>query len=230
MVAVAVAANFAAVHAELARRFEAGSGHTVTTSPGATGQLYAQIVNGAPFDVLLAADEERPRRLEEAGMAVAGTRFSYAIGRLVLYGPGLDSVRAGGQDLLVEGAIERIAIANPRTAPYGAAAEDVLARIGGRPAVRKRVVRGESIGQAFQFVQSGAAELGFVALSQVVGRPPTSYWLVPTGLHGPIRQDAVLLARAANNAGARAYLAYLRGDEARGVIERFGYATEPPPS
>lgn len=223
---VAVAANFADVQAELARCFEARTGHRIQASSGSTGQLYAQITNGAPFDVLLAADDERPRRLEEEGIAVAGTRFTYAEGRLALYGPMLDSVRAGGADLRAMD-YTYLAIANPRAAPYGAAAEEVLERLGLTEAVRPRVVVGENIGQAHQFVKSGAAELGFVAHSQVIGEPERSYWLVPTELHAPIRQDAVLLRQGADEPAARAYLRFLRTPEAQRVIESYGYGTRP---
>lgn len=221
-VMVAVAANFHPVQEVLARRFEEISGHRVVSSVGATGQLYAQIVSGAPFDVLLAADAERPRLLEEEGLAVPGSRFTYARGRLALFGPGLDSVRSGGADLR-SGRLQRLAIANPRTAPYGAAAEEVLTSLGVAEALRDRIVRGESIGQTYQFVRSGGAELGLVALSQVIEEPERSFWRVPADLHGPILQDAVLLGRAAESPAARAYLSFLRGEEARRIIERFGY-------
>ena len=224
-VRVAVAANFGAVQAELARRFEERTGYRVRASPGATGQLYAQIRHGAPYDVLLAADAERPRLLEEEGLGVPGSRFTYATGRLALYGPTLDSVRPGGADLR-SGFPTHLAIANPRIAPYGAAAEQVLARLGLAAAVRPRIVQGESIAQTHQFVRSGAAEMGFVALSQVVGEPRRTYWLVPEDHHAPILQDAVLLRRGEQSAAARAYLRFLRSEEARRVIESHGYMAD----
>jgi molybdate transport system substrate-binding protein len=221
-VSVAVASNFADVQAELARRFEAATGYGVVASVGSSGQLYAQVVNGAPFEVFLSADAEWPRLLEQAGLAVAGTRSTYAEGRLALYGPRLDSVRVGGADLQGDG-YTHLAIANPATAPYGAAAREVLARLGAEAVARPRLVQGENIAQAYQFVGTGAADLGFVALSQVKSEPVRSYWLVPKELHSPILQDAVLLRGAQERAAARTYLQFLRSPAARVVIESFGY-------
>jgi molybdate transport system substrate-binding protein len=221
-VRVAVASNFREAHEALAERFERESGYRVVSSTGSTGQLYAQIRNGAPAHLFLAADAERPRLLEEAGLAVPGTRFAYASGRLVLFGPGLDSVRAGGADL-AEGRFTHLAIANPRTAPYGAAAEEVVRSIWTRRLPHHRVVQGENIAQTFAFVRSGAAELGLVALSQVLGEPARSYWLVPEELHSPIEQEAVLLAAGEGNVAAAAFLAFLRTPAARGVMLEFGY-------
>jgi len=223
-VRVAVAANFADAQARLANVFTAGTGHRVIASLGSTGQLYAQIRNGAPFDVFLSADAERPAQLERDSLAVPGTRFVYAEGRLVLYGPGLDSVRDGGADL---GALPSaaIAIANPGIAPYGAAALQVLARLGLSQSAESRLVRGENIAQAYQFVETRAAPLGFVALSLVRDKPARTYWLVPAAYHDAIAQEAVLLERARSNPAARAYLAFLRGDVARRVIASFGYDT-----
>jgi molybdate transport system substrate-binding protein len=221
-VRVAVASNFKEAHEELARRFEAESGYRIRASTGSTGQLFAQIRNGAPFDVFLAADSERPRLLEETGLAVQGSRFTYALGRLVLFGPGLDSVRSGGEDLREE-RFTHLAIANPRTAPYGAAAEEVLARLWTARSPGRQVVQGENIAHAHGFVRSGAAELGLVALSQMIHEPPRSYWLVPSHLHAPIHQDAVLLRRGENSRAAIAYLEFLRGREARRLIAEFGY-------
>lgn len=223
---VAVAANFIGVQKELASRFTGATGIQIRTSVGSTGQLYAQISNGAPFDIFLAADTVRPVRLEQAGLTVAGTRFVYAWGRLVLYGPGLDSVRAGGEDLRT-GDYEHVAIANPRTAPYGAAAEQVLARLGLTRRVSPRLVIAENVAQAYQFVASGSAELGFVALSQVIHAPARAYWIVPASDHEPIRQDAVLLKHGADNPGARRYLAFLRSTAARNLIHSFGYDVQP---
>ncbi len=224
-VSVAVASNFAEVERELAGRFESLTGGRVLSSSGATGQLYAQIRSGAPFEVFLAADAIRPQLLVDEGLAVPGTVATFAIGRLVLYGPGLDSVRSGGTDLL--GNVTNLAIANPRTAPYGEAAEAVLARVGADPSLRSRTVRGENVGQALQFVRSGAAELGFVALSQVIREPRHTYWLVPDDFHAPLLHDAVLLRPGETDPLALRYLEFLRGAEARGVIESFGYATGP---
>ncbi len=223
---VAVAANFAGTHEGLAQRFSSLSGVAVSTSSGSTGQLYAQIRNGAPYHVFLAADEERPRLLEEEGAAVPGTRFTYALGRLALVGFGADSVRADGRDI-AEGRFVHLAVANPDTAPYGAAAMEVLQRLGLDQRVAPRIVFGESVAQVHQFVRSGAAELGFVALAQLQDTPPHRYWLVPVGLHAPLRQDAVLLAAGAGHEGARGYLRYLRGLEALEVLTEVGYGVPP---
>jgi molybdate transport system substrate-binding protein len=221
-VSVAVAANFADVHAQLAARFSSSTGHRVITSAGSSGQLYAQIMSGAPFEVFLSADTARPAQLERDGLTVAGTRFTYAVGRLALFGPSLDSVRADGEDLRAA-RFAHVAIANPTTAPYGAAAVQVIARLGLTQALRDRLVQGESIAQTFQFVKSGAAELGFVAWSQVVRERRHRYWLVPAEQHDVIAQDAVLLRRGAANAAARAYIEFLRGDLARRMIAAQGY-------
>jgi molybdate transport system substrate-binding protein len=221
-VRVAVAANFAAPHDTLAHRFAAATGITVLASIGATGQLYAQAINGAPFDVFLAADTLRAAMLEQEGQVVAGTRFTYAAGRLALYAPRAQGV-INTPALLTASAIRHVAVADSATAPYGAAALELLARWGTGPALTRRLVRGESIAQTFQFVESGAAEAGFVALSQVIGKPPATYWVVPDSLHAPIAQDAVLLRHGASNAAARRYLEFLRSDSARAVITSFGY-------
>lgn len=219
---VAVAANFAEAHEYIATAFEAETGHSVVTSIGATGQLYTQIRNGAPFDVFLAADAERPALLVMDGDGVASSRFTYAVGRLVLYGPSLDSVRAGGADLRDRGS-RRIAIANPKLAPYGRAARQTIERLGLADAVGSRLVQGENIAQTFQFVHSGAAELGFVAYSQVYRETREGYWLVPESYHDRIAQDAVLLERSADNPAAVAFMAFLKGDTARRIIEAYGY-------
>lgn len=219
---VAVAANFADVQGALAAVFTEGMGHRIVASVGSTGQLYAQIRNGAPFDVFLAADAERPALLERDGLAVAGSRFTYALGRLVLYGESLDSVQAGGRDLL-DPRVRNVALALARTAPYGTAAEEVLRRLGHDSVLASKLVRGENIAQTFHFVESGAAELGFVAFSQVIRKHPHQYWLIPEELHTPIRQDAVLLVRGEGKAAARQYLAFLQSEAARSRIEAFGY-------
>jgi molybdate transport system substrate-binding protein len=222
-VSVAVAANFKATLEEVGAAFTRATGHTVLASSGSTGKLYAQITQGAPFAVLLAADRARPARLEQEGRTAAGSRFTYAVGRLVLWSPDPGRVDAEGA-VLRDPALERLAIANPRTAPYGAAAQEVLEGLGLWDALRPRLVRGENIGQAFQFVASGNAPQGFVALAQVrAGGQPGSQWLVPQALHAPIEQQAVLLKAGENNAAARAFLDYLRGPEAVAIIERYGY-------
>jgi molybdate transport system substrate-binding protein len=188
--------------------------------------MYAQIRNGAPFDVFLAADTERPGLLEDEGEAVPGSRFTYAIGRLVLYGPGLDSVRSHGVDLR-DPRNRRIAMANPKLAPYGRAAVQTFERLGFTDVVAARLVQGENVAQTYQFVHTGAAELGLVAFSQVYGERPHRYWLVPTEYHDPIAQDAVLLRRGATNPAALAYIEFLRGTVARRIIEGFGYGVTP---
>lgn len=224
-VQLAVAANFAGPMAKIGAAFSAATGHGLTLSSGSTGKFYAQIVNGAPFEVLLAADDETPKRLVAGGHAVAGSAFTYALGRLVLWSaqPGL--VDAQGA-VLGSARVKHVAIANPKVSPYGAAALEVIRARGLADTLAPRLVTGESIAQAYQFVASGNAEIGFVALSQlaVPGKPATgSSWRVPAGLHAEIRQDAVLLAAGADNPAARALLDFLKGDAAKQVIREFGY-------
>ncbi len=224
-VSVAVAANFTAPMQKIAAAFEQDTGHKALLSFGSTGRFYAQVKNGAPFQVLLAADAETPARLEHEGHGVPGTRFTYAIGKLVLWSrePG----RVDGQGEVLKGAkFDRLAIADPKLAPYGAAAVEVLNRLGLMSALAPRLVQGENIAQAYQFVATGNAELGFVALSQVFadGRlTQGSAWRVPAELYTPIRQDAQLLATGKDNPAAAALLAYLRSDKARTLIRSFGY-------
>jgi molybdate transport system substrate-binding protein len=225
-VQVAVAANFAQPMARIGEAFTAATGHTVKLSNGSTGKFYSQIITGAPFEVLLAADDETPGRLIKEGHAVAGTQFTYAIGRLALWSPkpGLVDDKAA---VLASANFRHIAIANPKLAPYGAAAYEVLKARGLGEALAPKVVLGESIAQTYQFVATGNAELGFVALSQVAvpGKPVQgSYWLVPAKLHSPIRQDAVLLKAGEKNPAAAALLAYLKGEPARQLIASFGYS------
>lgn len=224
-VQVAVAANFSAPMKKIAAAFEADSGHQARLSFGATGAFYAQIRNGAPFQLLLAADAETPLRLEQEGAAVAGSRFTYANGRLALWSARPGVVDDQGAVLRKPGG-GRIALANPRLAPYGAAAIEALTRIGLLQALQPRFVQGENIAQAYQFAATGNAQLGFVALSQVMadGRIASgSAWVVPASLHAPIRQDAVLLAAGRDSAAAASLLAYLRGEKARAIIRSFGY-------
>jgi molybdate transport system substrate-binding protein len=224
-VRVAVAANFIGTLDELGKAFHAGSGDTLVVSSGSTGKLYAQIRNGAPYDVLLAADVERPRRLEQEGLAVPGSRFTYARGQLVLWSREPGRVDADAQ-VLRSGRFRHLAIANPLTAPYGVAAMQTLEHLGLWEALAARLVRGEDIGQTFQFVQSGNAEIGFVALAQVRELNPAargSWWLVPAKLYEPIEQQAVLLTRARDNAAARAFLTFLCSVRAREIIQASGY-------
>lgn len=227
-VQVAVAANFVAPLEKISAGFTAATGHRLKTSAGATGKFYSQIVAGAPFEVLIAADDETPKKLIGEGHAVAGSNFTYAIGKLVLW-----SAKPGFVDhqgaVLASGNFEHIAIANPKVAPYGAAALQVIKALGLTAAITPKLVTGESIAQAFQFVGTGNAELGFVALSQVAApaKPATgSYWLVPQNLYGEIRQDAVLLKAGADNPAAKALLAYLRSPAAQEVVKSFGYGSD----
>ena len=228
-VKVAVAANFTAPCEEIARAFEKASGHHVAISSGSTGKLAAQIRNGAPFEVLLAADAERPALLEKDGTAVAGSRFTYALGRLVLWSPDPALVDGAGK-VLASGSFRHLAIANPSLAPYGAAAEQVIEGLGLRQRLAPLLVQGEDIGQTWQFVASGAAELGFVALSQVraagggaAGKVKGSLWIVPEASYRPIAQQAVLLAKGRDNPGAPEFMDFLKGGEARAILERYGY-------
>lgn len=224
-VSVAVAANFAAPMQRLAATFEKDTGHKATVAIGSTGKFYAQIKNGAPFQVLLSADDDTPARLEREGLGVAGTRFTYAIGRLVLWSrqPGLVDDKG---DVLRSGKFERIALADPKLAPYGAAAVQVLMGRGLMSSLAPKFVQGENIAQTYQFVATGNAELGFVAMAQVYADGKLtqgSAWMVPASLHTPIRQDAVLLNAGKGNTAAAALMAYLRTDKARAIIRSFGY-------
>ncbi len=224
-VKVAVAANFAAPAQRIAAAFEQATGHRSTLAIGSTGRFYAQIRNAAPFQVLLSADDETPARLESEGLTVAGTRFTYATGRLVLWSADPNRVDAQGE-VLRQGRLARLAVADPRLAPYGAASFEAMARLGVLESLRPRLVQGESIGQAWQFAASGNAQAAFVARAQVWegGRIARgSGWVVPADLHAPLRQDAVLLAPGRQHAGARAFLDFLKGPQARAIIRDHGY-------
>lgn len=221
-VTVAVASNFSRAAAELAARFAGETGVTVRLSNGSTGKLYAQIVNGAPFDVFLAADANRPALLEESGHAVAGSRFTYAIGALVLWSRDATNCLAALRD---EGS-GHVALANPATAPYGQAAKEFLVNMGYWDAVSKRAVYGENIMQALQFTATGSAVLGVIARSQLADpnlSDAACTWDVPAESHLPIEQQAVLLASAADNESARRFVAFVRSDTAREIIVRHGY-------
>lgn len=223
---VAVATNFTSCLRELVAEFEQQTGHHVVVSPGSTGKLYAQITNGAPFDVFLSADIRRPKLLEKEGLTVEESRFTYAIGRLTLWSSDPSLVNGDGAEILRAQLYRYLAIANHKTAPYGAAARQTLRALQLWDTVTPHMVQGENIGQTFQFVASGNAELGFVALSQVMDpkmKGIGSRWDVPVHLYQPIKQDAVLLTRGKSNRGARTLLDYLQGDEARTLIMRFGY-------
>ncbi len=218
---VAVATNFRDTLEAAAARFEQQSGHRVTLIPGSTGKHYAQIVNGAPFDAYFAADETRPRRLEAENRIIPGSRFTYAVGRLVLWSAQPDRVDAEGA-ILRSGRFTHLALANPRLAPYGEAAQQVLRSLGLWELLVDKLVRGENIGQTYQFVVSGNAELGFVAQSQLVlnQEPVGSRWEPPQSLYDPIQQQAVLLRGSA--AGSE-FLHFMRGPEARALIRASGY-------
>ena len=217
----AVAANFSLAARDIGAAFERATGHKAVFSFGATGQLFAQIAQAAPHEVFLAADRERPRKAVEDGYAVPGTRFTYAVGRLALYSrePGL---RLGAATLR-DRSFDRLAIANPATAPYGAAAVQALRALGVHERLAPRLVRGIDVGQAFRFVATGNAEFGLVALSQVGRGVAGSHWVVPAGLHAAIAQDAVLLRQGLGDGAARAFLDFLRGPEARAIKEAHGY-------
>ncbi|MGV0878771.1 molybdate ABC transporter substrate-binding protein [Martelella sp. FLE1502] len=222
-VTVAVAANFTGAAEEIAKAFHEETGHEAVLSFGSTGRLYAQIIHGAPFDVFLAADEERPARAIAEGYAVEGSAFVYALGALVLYSTDPDLVDPDGAVLSHPERFAKLAIANPRTAPYGAAAVEAMTSLGVYEQLRERLVEGESITQAYQFVATGNAALGFVALSQLVGEPAGSRYEVPTDLYSPIAQGAVLLNKGENNIAARAFMNFLKGDAARKIVGNHGY-------
>lgn len=218
---VAVAANFTAPAREIAAAFNAENGDTAVLSFGSTGQLFTQIVHGAPFDVFLAADQARPERAIAEGYAVAGSRFTYATGRIALYSIEPDLV--SGAATLSGGPFEKIAIANPETAPYGVAAIQTMTALGVRDSLARHIVQGANIAQAYQFVATGSAELGFVALSQITNIVGGSRWIVPQDLHAPIAQDAVLLTEGADSPAAAAFVDFLKGPTARAIIARYGY-------
>jgi molybdate transport system substrate-binding protein len=224
-VSVAVASNFMAPMQKIAKIFEADTGHKALLAFGATGGFYAQIKNGAPFQVLLAADNETPTRLEKEGLGVAGARFTYAIGKLVLWSkqPGLVDDKG---KVLRQGGFDKLALANPKLAPYGAAAIETITKLGLLAQLKPKFVEGANIGQTYQFVASENAALGFVALSQVFadGRLiQGSAWMVPASFHAPIQQDAVLLKTGKDNAAASALMVYLQGDKSRAIISAYGY-------
>lgn len=224
---IAVAANFTDATRKLAPMFEQASGHTVRVSYGSTGKLYAQIANGAPFEVFLAADTRRPALAEQAGLAVTGSRFVYARGRLALWST-RPALFTDGAAWLKAGDFRHLALANPKTAPYGLAAQQVMEHLGLWSALSPRLVRGDSIAQTFQFVATGNAEAGFVACSQVKAwkQQNGSLWEIPQEYYAPIDQSAVLLKKGADNPAARAFLDFLNSDSARRVITDFGYGVE----
>jgi molybdate transport system substrate-binding protein len=224
-VKVAVAANFAQTLKEISTVFEQDTGHKLAITQGSTGKLYAQISQGAPFEVLLSADDETPEKLITEGKAITGTRFTYAIGRLALWSPKPDLVDEGGQVLKTD-KFRFLAIANARVAPYGRAAVQVMQKLGVLTSIESRVVQGESITQTFQFVSTGNAQLGFVALSQITenGKLKSgSVWIVPENMHEQLRQDAVLLNPGKDSAAASALLNFLKSEKAKKIIASHGY-------
>ena len=221
---VAVAANFTEPAKEIAALFKTATGDEAILSFGASGPFYQQITQGAPFQVFLSADEKRPAQAEKEGFAVPGSSFVYADGKLALYSRSLDVTK--GEEVLKAGAFAKLAIANPTAAPYGAAAIETLKALKIYDAAAPKIVQGASIAQAFQFVDTGNAQLGFVALSQIVAVKDGSRWLAPQALYTPIRQSAVLLKTGENDATAKAFLAFLRSKQARAVIETYGYGLE----
>jgi molybdate transport system substrate-binding protein len=225
---VAVAANFTAPMQKIARSFEQASGHKVLLSSGSTGNLYAQIKNGAPFQLFLAADDETPAKLENEGLGVAATRFVYATGKLVLWSNQPHFVDDQGNILKTQ-RFQHLAIANPKLAPYGLAAVETLNKLGVLQAVQPKFVQGENIAQTYQFVVSGNAPLGFVALSQVMvdGKiAKGSAWVVPTHLHAPLRQEAIVLQKGKDNAAVTALFNHLRSDNAKQVMRAYGYEVQ----
>ncbi|MDH5642378.1 MAG: molybdate ABC transporter substrate-binding protein, partial [Nitrospira sp.] len=221
---VAVAANFVLPFREVATEFEKASGHHITIATGSSGNFYAQMKNGAPYDVFFSADDERPKRLADEGLGIASSRFTYAVGRLALWSP--DAAFITGEETLKHAAFKHLAIANPKTAPYGTAAMQTLQKLGLWDAVRLRLVMGENQGQTMGFIESGSAELGFVALSQIMQRALKirgSHWIVPADFHAPIRQDAILLVKGKDNRAALALMEFIKGPRARAMIIRYGY-------
>ncbi|MGI9133675.1 MAG: molybdate ABC transporter substrate-binding protein [Rhodoferax sp.] len=224
-VQVAVASNFAAAMQQLATAFTQETGHKAVLSFASTGKFYAQIRNGAPFEILLSADQETPLRLEQEGLALRGSRWTYATGRLVLWSARSDLIDAKGE-ILRQGRFEHLAIANPALAPYGRAAQEVLTQLGLWSSLQSRLVQGENIGQTYQFVASGNATLGLVALSQVMQDGQLgagSSWLVPAPLHTPLHQDAVLLKTGQSNPAAAALMDFLHSEKARALMRAHGY-------
>lgn len=218
---VAVAANFIKPAEAIRAAFTAKTGDTAVFSFGATGTLYTQITQAAPFEVFLSADNKRPAQAVTDGLGVEGTVFTYAVGKVVLYSPAVDVT--DGEAVLKAGAFQHIAIADPKTAPYGKAGLEAVEKLGLTAAITPKVVTGENISQTLQFVDSGNAEIGFVALSQVAGKPASQVWVVPAADYSPILQDAVLLKTGEADPAARAFIEFLKGPEATDIIRKYGY-------
>jgi molybdate transport system substrate-binding protein len=221
---IAVAANFTEAAREIATAFRQKTGNEAILSFGSSGQFYTQITQDAPFQIMLSADDERPKKLVSDGLATADSRFTYAIGKLVLWSKTADLVK--GEDTLRSGKFAKLSIADPKAAPYGAAAIETMRALNVYDALQGKIVQGVSIAQAFQFVDTGNAELGFIALSQLAGNASGSRWMVAQNLYSPILQDAVLLKKGASNEAATGFLSFLRGPEARAIIEKYGYVID----
>ncbi len=228
---MAVASNFTGAMEALATAFEQQSDHQLKLSFGSSGKFYAQIKQGAPFDVFFSADQAKPAKLQQEGAIVGGSRFTYARGALALWSTDANLVDSQGR-VLNSSEYRKLALANPRLAPYGAAAMEVLRNLKLESETRSRWVQGENIAQTYQFVRSANAELGFIALSQIrtPGGPQGSAWIVPATLYSPIRQDAVLLNRGADNPAARQFLQFVRTPAAAEIIQAYGYTVELPQS
>lgn len=223
---VAVAANFTEPAKEIATAFKAKTGHELVLSFGASGQFYTQITQEAPFEVFLSADSARPKKLEDDGLGVTGSRFTYAIGKLVLWSKAPGAV--SGEQTLKDAKFAKVSICNPAAAPYGAAAVETMQALKLYDELKPKLVEGANISQAYQFVQTGNAEVGFVALSQVINDKQGSRWMVPQNLYKPITQDAVLLKKGEANEAAKAFLDFLKGPESRAIIENYGYEVVTP--
>ena len=221
---VAVAANFTEPAKEIAAQFRQKTGFDAVLSFGASGQFYTQITQDAPFQVFLSADDKRPKDAVDAGLATANSRFTYAIGKLVLWSKSIDLAK--GEEVLKANAFAKLSIANPTAAPYGAAAIEAMKALGVYNMLQPKIVQGNSIAQAFQFIDTSNAELGFVALSQLASVAAGSRWMVPQNLYKPIRQDAVLLKKGVDSEASKAFVAFLKGPEARAIILKFGYVLE----
>ncbi len=224
-VQVAVAANFLAPLQEIAKSFEKETGHQTLITSGATGQLFTQIQHGAPFEVMISADAKTPKKLVKNELALADSQFTYARGKLVLWSVDPALVDAGGA-VLTTGKFKHLAVANPKTAPYGTAAMEALDKLGLTASLKSKLVEGENISQAKQFVDTGNAEVGFVALSQIYkdGKiTKGSAWVVPLDLYAPLYQDAVLLKKGEDNPAATALLNYLKSDKAKAIMTTYGY-------
>jgi molybdate transport system substrate-binding protein len=224
-ISVAVAANFSSVLKDIAVEFQKDTGHQLAITPGATGKFYAQISNGAPFDVFLSADDETPRKLAQEGKAIAASQFTYAIGRLALWSPSPDLVDKSA-DILKTDKFKYIAIANAKVAPYGQAAVQTMQKLGVLTKIEPRIVQGESIAQTYQFVSTGNAQLGFVALSQILENGKIkagSAWIVPEEMHEQLKQDAVVLQSCKHMSACQALMEYLKSEKAKKMMASYGY-------